>query len=258
MNTLIDTHVHLTDPPYESETADVLEQCSVNGVSPLLVPGYDTESCLKIIELKRTHPSIWAAAGIHPMYITADVKIEELLVEVHNSIKLRAIGEIGFDNRTGAPSPELQTGVFRKQLELAREWNLPVIIHCVHAHVHCLDVLRDFFSKPVDEDSCVGVIHRVSCSAEIAALYAELGFCFSLGPDIFDVKRTRLQKLVRWIPLTRVLLETDAPYARKRDLSVCNPWELVLVLEYLAAIREIPVAELADIIVDNTYRLFGD
>ena len=133
-----------------------------------------------------------------------------------------------------------------------------MIIHCVHAHVPCLDVLRGFFGRYVDGDPSPGVIHRVSCSAEIAALYAELGFCFSLGPDIFDVKRTRLQKLVRWIPLERILLETDAPYARKRDLSVCHPWELTLVLEYLAEIREIPAAELAEIIAGNTHRLFGD
>ncbi len=102
------------------------------------------------------------------------------------------------------------------------------------------------------------MIHRVSCSAEVARSYLEMGFYFGLGPDLFDTRRTRLIRLASWIPETHILLETDSPYSRKRDLSVCDPWELPEVLKCLSEIRGTPVEHLAQVIARNNETLFGE
>ncbi|MBN1878991.1 TatD family hydrolase [bacterium] len=258
MNELTDTHVHLTDPPYEAAVDEVIQKADRAGVTTLIVPGYDTESNRKIVNLKQRFPGILTAAGFHPMFLDPEIRIIDQLESIRDAIPLVAIGEIGIDSRKNAPPLEAQEDAFREQLYLSVEWGLPVLIHCVHAHSRCLSVLQNVcMEASIGNRVLRGVIHRASCSVEIAASYVELGFYFGLGPDIFDTRRTRLRTLAQWIPSDRILLETDAPYARKPDLSICDPWTLPMVVQHLSELRGEPVDQLIEAVSQNTSDLFG-
>ncbi len=250
---LTDTHFHFTDQPYVTNPEQVFELLADHNVQKAIVPTYNLESCQKLVELKTTYSSLPVAIGIHPLHLSESIQIRHELSSVYDKIQVSAVGEIGLDKRLGVQALKIQERAFTEQLDLAAEWNLPLIIHCVKAHGRCLQILKPFLkTKPLK-----GVIHRVSCSIEVAKEYYDLGLYFGLGPDLFNQKRSRLQALASWIPANRIVLETDAPYGKNRDGSICNPWDIYEVLESLAALRKIPAKELEQTIIQNTYDCFG-
>ncbi|MGB3976636.1 MAG: TatD family hydrolase [bacterium] len=253
MARLSDTHFHFTDRPYISCPERVFHLMANHRIHTALVPAYNLESCQRIIALKTTYPSLPVAIGIHPLHLPQNTPITRELIDIYNKIPVSAIGEIGLDKRPGAPALDAQEKAFHEQLILAANWELPVIIHCVRAHDRCLQILKSFFkTKPLK-----GVIHRISCSIEIAQEYLDLGLYVGLGPDLFDQRRHRLQTLASGVPTDRIVLETDAPYGKNRDGTICNPWEIYDVLDILASLRKISEADLEQIIIQNTFNLLG-
>lgn len=253
MSGLSDTHFHFTDPPYISCPDKIFSRLAEQKIHTVLVPAYSLQSCREIRQLQALYPELPVAIGIHPCYLTPDLVLTRELTVFLNHMHVSAIGEIGLDKRPGSPAMEIQEPFFYEQLTLAAQWNLPIIIHCVKAHHRCVMMLKSFFKEtPLD-----GVIHRISCSRETAGDYLDLGLYIGIGPDIFDTRRNRLHALARWVPDDRIILETDAPYARKPDGSVCHPWDLPTVLEHLASLRHMPVNDLESKIIENTFSLFG-
>jgi TatD DNase family protein len=253
MSGLSDTHFHFTDPPYISCPDQVFSRLIDHNIQNVLVPAYSLQSCRQIEKLQTLYPELPVAIGIHPRYLTSDLSITRELPIFLDLVNVSAIGEIGLDNRPGSPAKEIQESSFYEQLHLAAQWNLPIIIHCVKAHHRCVAMLKSFFRTSQLE----GVIHRISCSREIAGDYLDLGLHAGFGPDLFDTRRHHLHALARWVPDDRILLETDAPYGKHPDGHLCHPWDLRTVLAHLASLRNISADDLESKIIRNTFNLFG-
>ncbi len=161
-----------------------------------------------------------------------------------------AIGEIGLDLRRGAPSLTVQETALRMQLESAGALELPVIIHCVRAHERMVSILSDY-------PEIRGVIHRISCSWEMAREYLRRGWFLGIGPDLLRPEHRQIQRIVEQMPVERILLETDSPYVRMPDGRMAEPPDLELVLERVCRIRSAPIERMARELVENAYRLFG-
>ncbi|HPQ40270.1 MAG TPA: TatD family hydrolase, partial [bacterium] len=235
MNTLADTHFHLTDAPFRDEPDRVIARCRDAGVDAVVVPGYSVEAAAIQETLCSRFPEVSPAVGIHPMFRPKNLDLAHFLVSTAERLHPVAIGEIGLDDRRDAPPMAVQIPLLHEQLAFAARRNLPVIIHCVQAHGECLRILTEFVEDTPDIlPGRRGVIHRASCSVETARQYADLGLFFSIGPDIFDERRHRLRELAEWIPDDRLLLETDAPYAKTRSGKVAGPWDLHEVAATLA------------------------
>lgn len=232
---LIDTHAHLTEEVFRTRIDDVIERSNARGVAGMIVPGYTRDACFDAVRLAGEHPSIRAAVGINPLFLTDPVNspatdpIDELETLIDRTGVI-AIGEIGLDYRHASADRDAQRIAFRRQLDLAMERDLPVILHAVRAEADLLDILRRY-------SGIRGIVHRVSCSLDAVRQLMKLKLFFSVGPDLFIPGRSRLHELVRVLPDDRMLLETDCPFSRGLRGDPSGPWDLPDVLEAVAGLR---------------------
>lgn len=251
---LIDSHAHLQDPLLLSEVEDILDRALKAGVQAIICPGYDLPSSRQAIRLAENYPSIWAAVGFHPENIAnLDESFLTELKDMAQHPQVVAIGEIGLDYVNGVPDRERQKTVFRRQLELAAELELPVIIHNRESHADLLTTIQDIGPLPQG-----GVMHCFSGSSELAKECVKLGYYISYaGPVTFKNAR-RLPETVAYVPLDRLLCETDSPYLSpepyrgKRN----EPARVIHVATKLAEILGRELEDLAPILTANTKRLF--
>jgi TatD DNase family protein len=249
---LIDSHCHLDFPTLSSRLPEILTSAANCGVLHFIVPGVEPQSWDKIISLAAADNRIFAAPGVHPMHAdkwspAAAATLEKLIPDIV------AIGEIGLDYSEGMPPPELQQEVFRAQLRLAREAELPVIIHCRRAFA---DTLRILSEKKADR--VAGVMHAFSGSVEVARDCIAMGLKIGIaGPVTWD-NAIRPVKLVEAIPLEHLLLETDSP-----DLSpqshrgeVNEPAFLLDIARKVAEINGLSFDEIAAVTSENAQALF--
>jgi TatD DNase family protein len=250
---LTDTHLHLTDKPYIDCVSETLSKSVNNGVRNFIVPGYSVESWQSIQHLKQHYPELSTAIGLHPGYITfetlSDYDIDQYIFET----KPVAIGETGLDYRKAFPSRTVQERLFSQHVTLSLEWNKPIMIHCVGAHQACISILKRFTKRSLLR----GVLHRASCSIQVAEQYVNLGFYLGFGPDLFNTSRKRLQLLAKWTPANKILVETDAPYCKNFQGDIYHPWMLPELVEYISQLKNIPVSDMSRFIEQNTFTLFG-
>ena len=260
MNYLFDTHVHLTDPPLVDHLAETLSQADSACVTHLLVPSYSTSSIQAIRQMKTRHPRLYTALGLHPMYNHEIDQCRQNLARFISLCPWNAIGETGLDLRKGAPDLDFQINRFKDHIDLARELDRPMIVHCVRGHQHCLKTLKNVFKNfgPPKPGSSPGVIHRASCSVEESQEYMKMDFYFSFGPDCLDPRRIKLKKLIEAIPLERILLETDAPYSKTTDSKMAGPWYLSAVAQEIARLKLISDATVIETTYSNALDLFGE
>lgn len=204
---LFDSHAHLTDSKYKKDRTDVIER-SKKELEYVLNPGADLESSKKAIELAKKHDFIYAAVGVHPHEAKSMDEITlKLLKSLSKEKKVKAIGEIGLDYYYDNSPRDIQKKWFIKQIRLAKELGLPIIIHDRDAHQDTLEILK----KEDNFDNGV-VIHCFSGSKELARQYVELGAYISLaGPVTFKNAR-KAKEVAKSVPLDRLFIETDAPY----------------------------------------------
>jgi TatD DNase family protein len=244
---LTDTHLHLTDPPFISDIPAILDDYRARGVSGLIVPSYNAESCQTALKLRDQYPEIAIALGLHPLFDVAD--LASITPAVFNSSPV-AIGEIGLDNREALTDIKKQEKTLRTQLEWAAELKRPVILHCVRAHQELIAVLRDY-------KGVTGIVHRISCSWELACQYLDLGYVFGFGPDVLNPKAKLARILVKNLPPGTIVLETDSPYTGGINSSVSGAGELLEVLRTVAEIRTLDREECAEEIERTVRRIFG-
>lgn len=254
---LIDSHCHLDFNCFDADRTDILQSCSTACIEKIIVPAVTIENIQRLVNLKAASPLIEIAFGCHPMLMkvhpetTVAIAALTAAVEQHTPI---AIGEIGLDFYLPAATAEkkAQQNLFEAQLDLAKQFNLPVILHVRKAHDDVLKVLRQKQLKG-------GIVHAFSGSLQQAGQYADLGFLVGIGGALTYPRAQRLQKLFATLPLTQIVLETDAP-----DMPLCghqgernSPLNLLVVFETLAKIREESMETIAAVTFNNCRRLFG-
>lgn len=253
---LIDTHAHLNDRKFEKDFEGVIKRAKASDVNKIINIGYDLPSSLKAVEQAENHEMLFAAVGVHPHDAKdADETVfEELYNLCRNSRKVVAVGEIGLDYYRNLSSKEVQKKVFVYQINLAKQVNLPIVVHDRDAHGDTLKILKD---EPAGRIG--GVLHCFSGSWEMAKDCIDMGFYISIaGPVTFSNAR-RLQEVAKNIPLERLLIETDCPYLTpqphrgKRN----EPAYVIHVAEKIAELKGISYETLADATTKNAEELFG-
>jgi len=249
---LFDTHCHLDVPAFEMDREAVLRRARAAGVAHLLVPGITAGGWEGIRRFCAGDPGLHAAYGLHPMFMTEhgtdDLKALENLVAEDPPV---AIGEIGLDFHARDADRDAQTRLFECQLAIARDAGLPVVLHVRKAHDQVLQCLRRAKVKG-------GTAHAFSGSLEQARRYMDLGFKLGFGGMLTYERSRRLHVLAQTLPLSALVLETDAP-----DMTVAahrgernSPEYLPDCLAALAALRPEPAAEIARRTTENAFEVF--
>ena len=251
---IFDTHAHYDSNGFNADRHEVLSSLPERGVGLVLDPGCDLASSRAAIALAERYPHVYAAVGIHPEDCAGtDEASYEALRGLCGHEKVVAIGEIGLDYYWKEnPPKEFQQQVLRRQLELALELDLPVIIHDREAHGDTLAVIRDY-------PALRGVFHCFSGSPEMAEELVKRGWYLGFDGPITYKNARRAPEVAAITPLDRILIETDSPYLTpvpfrgKRNDSTKLPY----VVEKLAEWKGVTPAEMERITWENGKRLFG-
>jgi len=250
---IIDSHAHLEMKEFDSDREEVIKRAKEAGVDFIITVGTNLVLSRKAVALAQKYQNIYATIGIHPHDAAkADNKACESLKELALSQKIVAYGEIGLDFFRNISSREKQIKVFGLQLELAQELNLPVIIHDREAHELTLKMVKASSVRR-------GVFHCFSGDYTMAKQCIDLGFCISIpGVVTFDKAKT-IQNVAEHVPLSSLLLETDAPYLApvphrgKRN----EPSFIIHTAKKVAEIKKVSWEEVAQVTAGNTMKLFG-
>ena len=254
---LIDSHCHLDMSNYKEDLDAVLARAEANGIRSIITIGIDEESSQAAINLAKQYPMIKATVGIHPHDIvqTDDDCYERLkTLATDNKEHVVAYVEIGLDYAKQYTDPSLQKIAFRKQLLLAKELGLPVIIHDREAHDDTLELLESLGPFP-DR----GVMHCFSGNTELAKKIIAMGFLVSIPGVVTFKNGLELQEVVAATPLTSLIIETDGPFLAP------VPWRgkrnessyLLYTAEKIAALKGITIEEVADQTSRNVEQLFN-
>ncbi len=251
---LFDTHVHLNDEQYNEDVNEVIERAQREGVSHMVVVGFDRKTIEKAMHLVENYDFLYAAIGWHPVD-AIDMKEEDLnwIEELSSHPKVVALGEMGLDYHWDKSPHEIQKEVFRKQIRLAKRVKLPIVIHNREATQDIVDILREENAQEVG-----GIMHCFSGSAETAKECVEMNFYISLGGPVTFKNAKKPKEVAKEIPLDRLLIETDCPYLAphpyrgKRN----EPAFVKLVAEQIAEIKEISLEQVASKTMDNAKKLF--
>ncbi len=249
-----DSHCHLDFSDFAEDLQTVIDDARRAGVRHMLTIGTRLTELAPIIDLCRAHADIHASAGIHPHYAgeEADGSVAAI-VRAGDHEKMVAVGETGLDFHYDFSDRTQQAAVFRNHIRAARELDRPLVIHTREAEEGTRRILEE-----EGAESCGGVLHCFTGSAEMALWGVERGFHISFSGILTFRKASDLRAVARRIPLERTLIETDAPYLApvphrgKRN----QPAHVVRVAETLAELHERPLAEVARITTANFLRLF--
>ncbi len=262
----IDTHCHLDFDAFEKDREAVIQRAVQQGVTTIINPGADLESSRAAVALAERYDAVYAAVGVHPTSTDQlDSAALRQLRELAQHPKVVAIGEIGLDyywpHQTErdwpCASPETQRSAFRRQLDLAIELGLPVIIHDRQAHTDIMIALEDTFGGRT-RPPVTGVLHAFSGDIELAEWALDLGFYIGIAGPVTFKKASRLQEIARTLDFERLLIETDAPfltphpYRGKRN----EPALVRLVANEIAQQRGCSLADVAQRTSHNAQTLF--
>ena len=249
---LFDTHAHMNDPAFDEDREEVILGLKEKGVANFLNVGCCLESSGDCIKLAEEYPFVYASVGSHPD--SADEVNEEVLEQYRQMAKhpkVLAIGEIGLDYYYETIPREVQQKAFRMQMELAKELNMPVIVHERNAHDDGMRIVKEF-------KGVTGVFHCYSGSAEMARQLVDMGWYIGFtGVLTFKNARKAVETAER-IPLERIVLETDCPFMAPEPFrgKRNDPGYMFRMAERLAEIRGIPVEEVQAITTENAKRLY--
>ncbi|MGE8081868.1 TatD family hydrolase [Peribacillus loiseleuriae] len=252
---LFDTHVHLNDKQFEEDLEEVIQRTKENGVSNMVVVGFDRPTITRAMELVEEYDFIYAAVGWHPVD-AIDMTDEDLhwIEELAAHSKVVAIGEMGLDYHWDKSPKDIQKDVFRKQIKLAKKVKLPIIIHNREATADIIEILKEENAHEVG-----GIMHCFSGSPEIAKECVEMNFYISLGGPVTFKNAKKPKEVAAEIPLDRLLIETDCPYLAPHPFrgKRNEPAYVKLVAEQIAEIKEITFEEVAKATTWNAKKLFG-
>lgn len=251
---IFESHAHYDDEKFDEDRDSLLVSMPENGIEYIINVGASLATTRNTIELTKKYPFIYGAVGVHPSD-TAELDEENFawLKSTCSLPKIVAIGEIGLDYYWDEPDREIQKKWFRRQLELAKEENLPIIVHSRDAAKDTLDIMKE-----MECDKMNGVVHCFSYSKEIARKILDMGFYLGIGGVVTFQNAKAIKEVVEYAPLDRILLETDSPYLApaphrgKRNSSLYIP----LIAQEIAGIKETEYDEVVQTTNKNAKRLF--
>ncbi len=248
-----ESHAHYDDEKYDLDRFELIGKMHENGVDYIINAGSDLKSSLAGINISSAFPFFYAAVGVHPHEVSDmtddDIKTLRKYAENENVV---AVGEIGLDFYYDFSPRELQRKWFVRQLELAKEIDLPVIIHSREAAKECFDIIKNSGVRK-------GVIHSYSGSWQMALDYVELGFYIGIGGMVTFKNARKPIETVEKVPIDRILLETDSPYLSPVPLRGTrnNSQNLKYICDKIAQIKQISPENVAKITSENSMELFS-
>jgi len=248
---ICDSHCHLQDRRFRGEVEKVIRDAKESGVEKILVPGWDLRSSKEAVAISEKFDNVYAACGVHPH----DAKfynnsIEREIIKLSRSKDVVSIGEIGLDYYRDLSPRNVQKDVFKRQLKIAEENNLPVIIHTRDSIEDTIEIVSNF--------NCKGVFHAFDYAKSFAMKIIEMGFFIGVG-GVVTYLNSKIFSSIKEIPLASVLVETDAPYLTphpqrgKRN----EPAYTTYVVKKIAELKAKTFAEVAEKTYNNTKKLFN-
>lgn len=250
----IDTHVHLNADQYDDDLQEVIERALAAKVTKMVVIGFDRKTIERAMQLAETYDFIYAVIGWHPVdAIDCTEEVLQWIEQLATNPKVVGIGETGLDYYWDKSPKDVQEKWFRKQIQLAKKLNLPIVIHNRDATGDVVRILKEENAAAVG-----GVMHCFGGSVETARECIAMNFMISLGgPVTFKNARTP-KEVAKEIPLEYLMIETDAPYLAphpyrgKRN----EPAYVTLVAEEIARQKDLPIEEVAEITTTNATNFF--
>lgn len=251
---IFDSHAHYDDSAFDADRDEVLEEIQKLGVIGVINCGASLEGARMSVELSNQHDFMYSAVGIHPENAGEyNLEVEkEFKNLISSNGKIRAIGEIGLDYYWEENPPrELQKEVFKKQMKLAEDLSLPVIIHDRDAHKDTLEIMKEF-------PNVRGVVHCFSGSVEFAKECLDLGYYIGFTGVVTFKNAKKILDVAKEVPLERMLVETDAPYmAPVPNRGKRNQSNYILsIIDKLAEIKGMDINDISQIFIKNTRSLF--
>ena len=247
-----ESHAHYDDERFDEDRDTLLASFPAEGIETVVNASSDIKSSKASITLSEKYPFFYAAVGVHPHEVEniTEADIDELR-ELSKHPKVVAIGEIGLDYYYDLSPRDLQRHWFKRQLELADELKMPVIIHSRDAAQECFDIIKNSNVRN-------GVIHCYSGSAEMAEEYIKMGFYIGVGGSLTFKNNKKGVETVERIPIEKILIETDSPYlapvpyrGKRNDSRL-----LKYVVERISQIKNIPENDICNITKNNAQNLF--
>jgi TatD DNase family protein len=257
--TLVDTHCHLDLHAFNRDRQEVLLRAQQAGLIRILIPGIDLQNCQSVLQLCDAHTEVYGAVGIHPnsamTWNTQTLSTLRILVQ---HPKVVAIGEIGLDFYRDQAPKEIQLQIFREQLQLAGEYGLPVIVHSRQAESETLDILSEWAVTRPKDSPPPGVLHSYSGDEPTAKRAITLEFFLGITGPVTFRNAVQLHELVTALPLTNLLIETDAPFLtphpHRGDRN--EPAFVRHVAEKIASLKNLPLEQVSEITTANAAQLF--
>ncbi len=251
---IFESHAHYEDARFDEDREALLSSFPQKGIDYVVNVGSSLKTTQQSIALAKQYDFIYAAAGVHPEE-TAELNEENFawLCEQMKQEKVVAVGEIGLDYHWDEPERKIQKVWFERQIALARQVSLPMIIHSRDAAQDTLDIM-----KACKAEEAGGVIHCFSYGVEMAREYLNMGFYIGIGGVLTFKNAKKLKEVTNYVPLNRILLETDCPYMApephrgKRNSSLYLPY----VAETLATIKGVDVEEVYQTTRENGKQMY--
>ena len=248
---LIDTHCHLNKEYYENVETVINDAVSDN-VEYLIVSSCSTENWEENINLINKYKNVYLNISLHPEYgneeIDYDLYLEQMKKIIKSNSKIIAIGEIGLDYHYDNTNKDRQKDLFIKQIMLAKEYKLPIVIHTRDATKDTIDILKKFNIK--------GIIHCFSGSLETAREYINMGFYLGIG-GVVTFKNSKLKDVIKEIGLDSIVLETDSPYLSPIRGNKNFPKNIKIIAEYIASLLNISVEEVSKKTTLNVKKIYN-
>ena len=251
---IFDTHAHYDDDAFDEDREELLAGMNAAGVEYIVNVGASMASSKRSVNLAEKYPFVYAAVGVHPDEVGElnEEKFAQLKAWTSHE-KVKAVGEIGLDYYWDKEGHDLQKHWFMRQMELAHECNLPMIVHSREAAKDTLDMI--VAAKPLELS---GIIHCYSYSVEQAREYLDMGYYIGIGGVLTFKNAKKLKEVAEYAPLSQIVIETDCPYlaptpfrGKRNDSS-----KLRYVAEELASIKQVSVEEVIRITNENGRKLY--
>jgi TatD DNase family protein len=251
---LIDSHAHLEMPEFKKDLEAVIQRAKESGVEYIFTVGTEKKDWKRAVEIADLHPSIYAVLGVHPHNAKEiDDQTYPILKELCRHGKVKAYGEIGLDFFRNLSPRDIQLKRFREQIGLAKELDLPIVIHDREAHRETLEILR---SEKAEESG--GIIHCFSGDYEMAKACMDMGFYISIPGSITFKNAKDFREIVERIPLESLLVETDAPFIAPEPFrgKRNEPSYVRYTAQKVAEIKKVPFEKVAEVTTENALRVY--